>query len=409
MSLVAGKITKILVIQDCTAVGGAAISLLGLVRALSHEQYEITIATNDNGVLVQKFIDAGATVFCDGWHRPLNFNASSLRFIRDLIGSLYSHIRSIYSMRNICKKVDPDIVYINTSPMLHLAPVVKKYCNAYVIYHVREHWKLRPSILVGFVRSRILKLYIDHIVTNTSVAFESISLPEKSSVVHNWPLQNDLSKSIDPFAKYNISANSHILLVPGGRIYHKGSIVAIEAMRWLKNKKATLLVLGGYRGKRSGIKQYLRKLMIICGIIPYGARMDRLVNEFGSRVKLVPYCDNIAALMNVSACVISPFTKPHFSRPAIESGALGRPIILSDCAEAREVVVHGKNGLLTPMGDARQLAEAMDAVLADSKWADMLGECARQTVELHYGLQENVAKLIVVLQKGERDHKTKEK
>ncbi len=396
-------VMKILIIQDHTDVGGASISLLGFVKALSDKQYEISIITNDEGILVKKLREAGASVLCNGWHRPLNFNASVFRFIRDLIGSSYCHIRSFYMIYKILKTIKPDIVYINTSPMLHLAPVVRRFSDAYIIYHVREHWNTLPLFLIGKIRSRILKNSVDYIITNTTVAFKSISMPEKSSVVHNWPLVENIDDCNDVFSEYNIADGLPVLLVPGGRIFHKGSVIAMEAMGLLRNKNAIMLILGGQTGQRKGIRKLIRNLMIMCGMPPYGARMDILAKELGLCVKLVPYSDNIAALMKMSACVISPFTKPHFSRPAIEAGILGRPIILSDCAEAREVITHGENGLLTPIGDAGQLAEAIDSILENQEWAEGLGVCAQQRIELDFGLQANVSKIIKILQKGRRD------
>ena len=70
----------------------------------------------------------------------------------------------------------------------------------------------------------------------------------------------------------------------------------------------------------------------------------------------------------LSDIVVSASLEPEaFGRVAAEAQALGRQIIAADHGGARETIIHGETGWLTPPGDAKALAETINAVLATSE------------------------------------------
>jgi glycosyltransferase involved in cell wall biosynthesis len=387
-------------IQDRTAIGGAAVSLLGLVEQLSLAGFDVTVSANDNGELIPAFQAAGADVRRNDFHRPVNLNTSRVRIVRDLFSGGCYNLRAIFSLRRLCADRPPDIVYLNTSPMLHLAPVIRSCCGAKIVYHVREHWNVSAVPWVSALRSYLIDRYVDLVITNTQVAADSVGVPDKTQVIHNWPLVEDVVPPADMQALFGISENSPVLLLPGGRIFHKGSITAIQAMKHVKAKDATLLILGGFGGEPHGVKGWLRKILSRCGRPPYGKRLQAEAEALFPRVVMAPFCKDIAPIMRASVCVICPFTKPHFARPAIEAAAQERPAVLADWPEAREVVTHGKNGLLFSASDARALADQVNLLLGDPEWANKMGRTARTVAEMRYTKKRNVSKLVALLQKG---------
>jgi glycosyltransferase involved in cell wall biosynthesis/ribosomal protein S18 acetylase RimI-like enzyme len=57
---------------------------------------------------------------------------------------------------------------------------------------------------------------------------------------------------------------------------------------------------------------------------------------------------------------VLPSHREGFPRAAMEAAASGLPVIATDIRGCRQVVDHGGNGLLVPVGDASRLAEAID-------------------------------------------------
>jgi phosphatidylinositol alpha-mannosyltransferase len=70
-----------------------------------------------------------------------------------------------------------------------------------------------------------------------------------------------------------------------------------------------------------------------------------------------------------------------FGMVLTEAFAAGTPVVASDIAGYRDVVAHGRDGLLVPRGDATQLAETLRDLALDPGRNRRLGEAAGETVE----------------------------
>jgi glycosyltransferase involved in cell wall biosynthesis len=99
------------------------------------------------------------------------------------------------------------------------------------------------------------------------------------------------------------------------------------------------------------------------------------------------------------AVVVPSKWKEVFGLVAIEAMASGKPVIVSDRGGLPEVV--GDAGMIVPAGDDEALARAMQMVLDDKEYADMLGAKARKRVgerflfEKHLDAIENLYREIL--------------
>ena len=59
---------------------------------------------------------------------------------------------------------------------------------------------------------------------------------------------------------------------------------------------------------------------------------------------------------------------------ALEGLAAGVPVVASSVGGLPELLEHGRSGVLVPVGDAARLAEAILALLRDSRLASVLSE-----------------------------------
>jgi len=93
----------------------------------------------------------------------------------------------------------------------------------------------------------------------------------------------------------------------------------------------------------------------------------------------------------VAACdvmTLCSFTEA-FSLAAIESMALGKPVVHSDVGGAFEMIVPGLNGYLFPVGDTGALVAKL-ALLTDRVVSERMGNNARQMVETLFSEQAMV-------------------
>jgi glycosyltransferase involved in cell wall biosynthesis len=100
--------------------------------------------------------------------------------------------------------------------------------------------------------------------------------------------------------------------------------------------------------------------------------------------------EDVMRLMRCSAVLVLPNTEEYGSPlKMFEYLASGRPVVLPDLPNIREVVVSGEHAILFRRGDPTALAGAMRAVLTDPISGNEMGRRARQLVREHYTWTHN--------------------
>jgi glycosyltransferase involved in cell wall biosynthesis len=67
-----------------------------------------------------------------------------------------------------------------------------------------------------------------------------------------------------------------------------------------------------------------------------------------------------------------------FPRSAMEAAAMGLPLVLTDIRGCRQVVDHGRNGLLVPARNAPALASAIGTLVGDPRLRTSMGQASRE-------------------------------
>jgi glycosyltransferase involved in cell wall biosynthesis len=80
----------------------------------------------------------------------------------------------------------------------------------------------------------------------------------------------------------------------------------------------------------------------------------------------------------------------------IEAAATGRAIVTTDTAGCREVVEHGRNGLLVPVHSVKALAEAIQTLVENRELRQQMGRVGRQVVESDFKLQNVLAAIMKI-------------
>ncbi|MEO0416443.1 MAG: glycosyltransferase, partial [Verrucomicrobiota bacterium] len=122
-----------------------------------------------------------------------------------------------------------------------------------------------------------------------------------------------------------------------------------------------------------------------------GGYREEMENEVGhlldwDRVHFVgkvPY-NNFQRIVQVSRCHIYMTVPFVLSWSFLESMAMEATVVASDTSPVKEVVEHGKNGLLVDFFDPKAIANQVIEVLENPKDFAHLGPAARQTVVEKY-------------------------
>lgn len=76
------------------------------------------------------------------------------------------------------------------------------------------------------------------------------------------------------------------------------------------------------------------------------------------------HADDVRPFLAAADCVVLPSYREGLPRTLLEAAAMGKPLIATDVPGCRHIAVHGVNGYLCTVRDARSLAEAMTNMLA---------------------------------------------
>ena len=105
-----------------------------------------------------------------------------------------------------------------------------------------------------------------------------------------------------------------------------------------------------------------------------------------------------------SAIICLPSYREGLPKTLIEAAACGRPIVTSDVPGCREVVRHGKNGLLVPARDADALAKALLYLLEKPDTRSEMGNCGRKIAEKEFSKELVISQTFTVYQSCRNDH-----
>ncbi len=256
------------------------------------------------------------------------------------------------------KRFDVDVVYLNSSVLSDWALAAKKE-NLKVVMHLRETF---TSGYFGIRKSLIKKSIInntDYLISISKYNAEKLGIDKNYKVVYNYA-----DKRFFLFERKKTSpVHSQIkILYVGGYSYIKGFITIVNSIKYINNKNYQILFAGYYpEGKvANSIKRKIKYLFS-----PYKEMKKALtiLKKTNKNITIVGLQDNIFELYNNVDILISPFSKPHFSRPIVEAFALGKIVISSDVDGIEEVVKNGVNGFLFKKDNPQDLAMVIEKVI----------------------------------------------
>jgi glycosyltransferase involved in cell wall biosynthesis len=131
----------------------------------------------------------------------------------------------------------------------------------------------------------------------------------------------------------------------------------------------------------------LRKRRMPCTLVFAGggtehAALARRAAELRLDVRMLGARQDIDRLLARADVVVLPSTTEGMSNAVMEAMAVGRPVVATAVGGTPELLADGRGVLVQP-GDARELADAVAAVLTDPERAQEMGSAARQWSRTH--------------------------
>jgi glycosyltransferase involved in cell wall biosynthesis len=154
--------------------------------------------------------------------------------------------------------------------------------------------------------------------------------------------------------------------------------------RFFRIKNVPLLIRSVARLVRTGADLELH----IAGEGPEGPEMKKLASDLGlaDRVRFFGDVENVSELLRTFDMYVLSSDNEANPNSLLEAMASGLPCISTDVGNVRELLDHGRVGLLVPPGDDESMAIALKRLADEPGMRAKLGDAARRRVIEHYSM-----------------------
>ncbi len=137
------------------------------------------------------------------------------------------------------------------------------------------------------------------------------------------------------------------------------------------------------RAIRDLVRVHPRLRLLLVGDGPDRQKLESAAHDLnlGNHAVFAGWRTDVVDFLAAMDIVVQPSLAETFSQAMVEALALGKPLVMSDVSGARDVVRHGRNGLLVPPADADAIARVLRMLLDAPRLARSLGEAGRKHVE----------------------------
>ncbi len=301
--------------------------------------------------------------------------------------------RNAKKIANIIRKLNVDIVHARSR-----APAWSCYLSAkntgiklITTFHGIYNFKVNIKRLYNSVMTEgdkviaVSNFVKDHIIENYAVDQKKITVIHRG-VNHKDFSQKNLSEEIiSKFKeKYNVPADTPVLLLPSRLTRWKGHAVLIEALNKIKHLNFYCIMAGDLAKHPSYVMQIKEQ---ICKY-----KIQNHIQLFGNE-------PNVKALYGIADIVLSTSVEPEaFGRTIIEAQSMEKIVIATNIGGAVETIEDGVTGFHVPAGDSDALAQKIEHCLSmiGSKEHKEITTKARKSVGSKFSLNTMLKKTLSI-------------
>ncbi|MBI5913465.1 glycosyltransferase [Candidatus Azambacteria bacterium] len=143
--------------------------------------------------------------------------------------------------------------------------------------------------------------------------------------------------------------------------YPQFDFIALMASRFTREKNIPMKI----SAMAEVVKKHPKAGLVIVGNGPEEQKLKLLATRYSllSHVVFEPWTDDLASYYKTADVFVLTSNYEGYGRTPIEAEAAGCPVIMTDVGIAGEIIKHGENGLVVPIGDTQALADAVMSVI----------------------------------------------
>lgn len=266
-------------------------------------------------------------------------------------------LKRLYAMRKILKTLRPHKIISFVDEMNIATLLAGLGLKIPVVISERTDPRVYSIGILGNIARRLIYPTAFHLVLQGNYVRSCFPyMSKKTSVISN-PV---------PFPKgsaFDIES-SFILMLVGRLDRYKGHYELIRAFSMLE-------------------KKFPKWSLEIYGEGPERENLEALIARYNLQDKafLKGLASPIQSKLEKASLFAFPTHYEGFSNALAEAMAVGLPVVASNCDGNLELVEHGKNALVFPVGDVDKLAEHLSLLMSDPKKRVQLGNAARNSIK----------------------------
>ena len=295
-----------------------------------------------------------------------------------------SQVRAAFRLWQILRERRVDILHSHLFYSSLFASPIGWLCQIPVILetpHLSERWRhgwFKSRFVVDRFVGRCVDYYVAVSEANARYLCDEKRLPSRKIIV----IRNgcDLAR----FAPSSCSS-SHVKASLG---FREDDPVLVTLAR-LETQKGHRTLLDAMQVVR---REYPRVRLISLGEGALRSKLESQVRDLGLQdcVRFLGYQSNVGDWLAIADFTVLPSLWEGLPLAAIESLAVGRPVVATAVDGTPEVVIDDKTGLIVPPGDPVRLAEAICRLLHDPELRERMAKEGQKWVEANFSHEAQV-------------------
>jgi glycosyltransferase involved in cell wall biosynthesis len=363
---------KIKIIHVAHAVGGVDTYIRLLINNVNPDRFE--------NIVVNGKTDSNKPYFDYNLKPIKNYKTNIVRNI-----SVINDIIAIAQIFKIVKKENPDIIHAHSTKGGVLGRVVGFMCNKKTFFTPNAYSYLSTN---NFLKKK-LYILIEKILSKTNSALIATSNSELENGLtnggYNKVNSNLFNNCIEPILEINDLTIQktwpHKYICSVGRpSYQKNIELMIEVIHLLKQKTDIHLVL-------MGVGHYMNQLETVKNlIIKLNLQNNVTLLNWTSR-------EDVFNVIKNSHIYVSTARYEGLPYSVIESMALAKPCVVSNCDGNRDLIIDGQNGFLINSNKPVDFCNKILDLLSDDNKLNSFSKNALDLFNKNYNIKKNIVLL----------------
>ncbi|PCI24925.1 MAG: hypothetical protein COB67_11230 [SAR324 cluster bacterium] len=284
-----------------------------------------------------------------------------------------SYLKELWTFAKVVREIQPDLIHTSTAGPVQYAYPLSKYLGIPLVCHIqcpyskddlRRYFPHKATKIIAI--SQTLKDIFDpKYKDKIKVIYSGIPTPNLNRQVMRARILN----------QFGLGSEALLLGILGQIIPRKGIRLFLKAAKQIVSElpQTRFLIVGDEKNE-------------------HGLMMKQLSKELGIEKYVIwaGYQTNSQEWMAGMDILAVPSKSEGFGLVAAEAGAVGTPVIASDVDGLPEIIEHGLNGYLIPVGDESAFVFYAKKLLLDEKKRAQMASQGKQKVQKTFSFEKSM-------------------